>query len=113
MSRGALIMGLLCVGETTISGLAEGDDVMRLAQACRMLGAKVEPVSAGVWSVRGAGLGTLVEPRATLDLGGSGAGARLMAGVIASHGITATLDGDASDPWRASSSRLFSWALAC
>ena len=35
-------MGLLSVGETTISGLLEGDDVLRTAQACRDLGAKVE-----------------------------------------------------------------------
>ena len=41
VSHRALILGLLCVGETTIEGLLEGDDVLHTASACRQLGATV------------------------------------------------------------------------
>ena len=34
ISHRALILGLLCVGETEIEGLLEGDDVLRTAAAC-------------------------------------------------------------------------------
>ncbi len=42
------------------------------------------------------GLGSLLEPRATLDFGNAGTGTRLMMGVVGGHGITARFDGDAS-----------------
>jgi 3-phosphoshikimate 1-carboxyvinyltransferase len=96
ISHRSLIMGLLSVGETTISGLLEGDDVLRTAQACRDLGAKVERLGPGSWRVNGAGLGTLIEPRQPLDFGNAGTGTRLMMGVVGGHGITASFDGDAS-----------------
>ena len=41
VSHRALIFGLLCVGETTIEGLLEGEDVLRTGAACRQLGARV------------------------------------------------------------------------
>jgi 3-phosphoshikimate 1-carboxyvinyltransferase len=46
--------------------------------------------------VRGAGLGSLLEPRETLDFGNAGTGSRLMMGVVAGHPIAARFDGDAS-----------------
>src|SRR5262245_42427476 len=45
---------------------------------------------------RGAGVGSLLAPRAPLDFGNAGTGARLIMGVVAGHGITASFDGDAS-----------------
>ncbi len=96
ISHRALIMGLLCLGETAVSGLLEGEDVLRTADACRALGARVERVGPGDWRVRGAGLGTLIEPRHALDFGNAGTGTRLMMGVAGGHGITALFDGDAS-----------------
>ncbi len=96
ISHRSLIMGLLTVGETTISGLLEGEDVLRTAQACRDLGARVERLGPGQWRVEGAGLGTLLQPRDTLDFGNAGTGTRLMMGVVGGHPITATFDGDAS-----------------
>ncbi|MGH8277775.1 MAG: 3-phosphoshikimate 1-carboxyvinyltransferase, partial [Steroidobacteraceae bacterium] len=53
ISHRALILGLLCVGETAIVGLLEGGDVLRTAAACAALGAKVERRGEGRWSVRG------------------------------------------------------------
>lgn len=96
MSHRSLILGTLAVGETRIEGLLEGDDVLRTAQACRQLGARVERSAAGSWSVSGPGLGSLLEPTETLDFGNAGTGSRLMMGVVAGHPITARFDGDAS-----------------
>ena len=39
ISHRALIMGALAVGETSISGLLEGDDVLRTAKCMSALGA--------------------------------------------------------------------------
>jgi 3-phosphoshikimate 1-carboxyvinyltransferase len=96
ISHRALILGLLCVGETKIEGLLEGDDVLRTAAACVALGAKTERRGEGLWRVQGCGIGSLLAPRETLDFGNSGTGMRLMMGVAGGHAITATFDGDAS-----------------
>ncbi|MGB6176862.1 MAG: 3-phosphoshikimate 1-carboxyvinyltransferase [Methylocella sp.] len=96
ISHRALILGLLCVGETEIEGLLEGGDVLHAVAACAALGAKVERRGEGRWSVRGCGIGSLLAPRAPLDFGNSGTGMRLMMGVACGHAITATFDGDAS-----------------
>ncbi len=96
ISHRALILGLLCVGETKIEGLLEGDDVLRTAAACAALGAKAERRGEGRWLVQGCGIGSLLAPRETLDFGNSGTGMRLMMGVAGGHAITACFDGDAS-----------------
>jgi 3-phosphoshikimate 1-carboxyvinyltransferase len=96
ISHRALIFGTLAKGQTIIEGLLEGEDVMHTAEACRTLGARIERLAAGHWTIIGAGLGALSEPSAHLDFGNSGTGARLMMGIVAGHAITATFDGDAS-----------------
>jgi len=96
ISHRALIFGLLCVGETAIEGLLEGEDVLRTAAACRALGAHVERQGEGRWRVKGCGVGSLLAPKETLDFGNAGTGSRLMMGVVGGHGITACFDGDAS-----------------
>jgi 3-phosphoshikimate 1-carboxyvinyltransferase len=96
ISHRALILGLLAIGETRISGLLEGEDVLRTAQACRALGAQVERLGEGEWRVAGVGIGGLHEPADTLDFGNAGTGSRLMMGVAGSHPVTTTFDGDAS-----------------
>ncbi|MBY6242090.1 3-phosphoshikimate 1-carboxyvinyltransferase [Methylosinus sp. Sm6] len=96
VSHRSLILGTLAVGETRIEGLLEGEDVLRTAEACRALGARIERLGPGSWSVRGPGLGSLLEPRETLEFGNAGTGSRLMMGVVAGHPIAARFDGDAS-----------------
>ncbi|WP_284178274.1 3-phosphoshikimate 1-carboxyvinyltransferase [Rhabdaerophilum sp. SD176] len=96
ISHRSLILGLLSVGETRVTGLLEGEDVLRTADAARALGATVEHLGPGEWRVRGMGIGTLLEPRGTLDFGNAGTGSRLMMGVVGGHPIRATFDGDAS-----------------
>jgi 3-phosphoshikimate 1-carboxyvinyltransferase len=96
ISHRALILGLLTVGETRVTGLLEGEDVLRTADAARALGANVEHLGAGDWRVNGMGVGTLVAPKGMLDFGNAGTGSRLMMGVVGGHPIRATFDGDAS-----------------
>ena len=96
ISHRAFIFGLLCRGVTEISGLLEGDDVMRTGEACKALGARVERIGEGSWRVAGMGVGALLAPRHPLDFGNAGTGARLMMGVVGGHAVTATFDGDAS-----------------
>jgi 3-phosphoshikimate 1-carboxyvinyltransferase len=96
ISHRALIFGALAVGETRISGLLEGEDVVNTAKVMRALGATVERTGEGRWRVHGVGVGGLREPEGVLDFGNSGTGCRLVMGVVAGCPITATFDGDAS-----------------
>jgi 3-phosphoshikimate 1-carboxyvinyltransferase len=96
ISHRALIFGLLTVGDTMIEGLLEGADVLATADACRKLGATVTRTGENAWRVRGVGVGGLLSPGSPLDFGNAGTGSRLVMGVVAGHGVTATFDGDAS-----------------
>jgi 3-phosphoshikimate 1-carboxyvinyltransferase len=96
ISHRALIFGALAVGETPITGLLEGEDVINTAKAMQALGATVEHVGEGAWRVQGVGVGGFREPDAVLDFGNSGTGARLVMGAVAGCPITAGFDGDAS-----------------
>jgi 3-phosphoshikimate 1-carboxyvinyltransferase len=96
ISHRALILGALAVGETRISGLLEGEDVLNTAKSMGALGAKVERTGAFAWSVRGVGVAGFAEPQAPLDFGNSGTGCRLVMGAVAGCPITAVFDGDAS-----------------
>ena len=96
ISHRAFLMGLLACGETKVTGLLEGDDVLATAKACRALGVAIERIGPGQWRIRGPGVGAILPPRETLDFGNAGTGSRLMMGVVGGHGVTATFDGDAS-----------------
>jgi 3-phosphoshikimate 1-carboxyvinyltransferase len=96
ISHRALILGAMTVGETTISGLLEGEDVIHTADAMRALGARVERTGEGLWRIHGVGVGGFAQPSGPLDFGNSGTGCRLAIGAVAGCGITATFDGDAS-----------------
>ena len=96
ISHRALMFGALAVGETHISGLLEGEDVLRTAAAMRALGAEVIQDGPGAWRVAGRGVGGLVEPADVLDMGNSGTAARLLAGILASHPFFSVMTGDAS-----------------
>lgn len=96
ISHRALILGALSVGETRISGLLEGEDVINTSRAMRALGATVERLGEGEWSVHGVGVAGFAAPDAPLDFGNSGTGARLAMGAVAGSPIDAVFDGDAS-----------------
>ena len=96
ISHRALMFAGLAVGETRISGLLEGEDVLRTAAAMRALGATVERTGPGAWRASGPGIGGLQSPDDVLDMGNSGTAARLLCGILASHDIFAVMTGDAS-----------------
>src|ERR1700680_4497104 len=68
ISHRALLLGLLTVGRTTITGLLEGDDILATARACAMLGASVERNGAGAWQISGVGIGSARTPLGGLDI---------------------------------------------
>jgi 3-phosphoshikimate 1-carboxyvinyltransferase len=96
ISHRALILGALAVGETRISGLLEGEDVLNTAKAMRALGAEVERTGDFAWVVHGVGVAGFAQPQNPLDFGNSGTGCRLVMGAVAGCPITAVFDGDAS-----------------
>jgi 3-phosphoshikimate 1-carboxyvinyltransferase len=96
ISHRALMFGAITVGETMISGLLEGEDVLHTAEAMRALGAKIEKGGDGLWRIHGVGIGGLMQPKSTLEMGNSGTSTRLLMGLAGGHNISATFTGDAS-----------------
>jgi 3-phosphoshikimate 1-carboxyvinyltransferase len=96
ISHRAIMFGALTIGETIISGLLEGEDVLHTADAMRAMGAKIDKSNDGLWRIHGVGIGGLRQPDAPLEMGNSGTSTRLLIGLVGGHDITATFTGDAS-----------------
>ncbi|MBJ7253783.1 MAG: 3-phosphoshikimate 1-carboxyvinyltransferase [Sphingomonadaceae bacterium] len=96
ISHRALMLSALAVGESKITGLLEGEDVLATAAAMRAMGADIDRTNEGNWTVNGVGVGGLMQPSGALDMGNSGTSTRLLMGLVASHRLTATFIGDAS-----------------
>ncbi|MCB1345599.1 MAG: 3-phosphoshikimate 1-carboxyvinyltransferase, partial [Rhodobacteraceae bacterium] len=82
ISHRALILGALSVGETRITGLLEGQDVLDTAAAMRAFGATLTRDAPGSWRVQGVGVGGFAEPAQVIDCGNSGTGVRLIMGAM-------------------------------
>ncbi len=95
ISHRSLIFGAMAVGETRVTGLLEGQDVLDTAKAMRSFGADVEK-QGDTWVVQGVGVGGFAEPDHVIDCGNSGTGVRLIMGAMATCPIAATFTGDAS-----------------
>ena len=96
ISHRSLLLGALSVGETHVTGLLEGEDVLATAAAMQAFGADVERLGDGEWRVNGVGVGGFAEPENVIDCGNAGTGVRLIMGCMATSPITATFTGDAS-----------------
>ena len=96
ISHRALMFGALAIGETRISGLLEGEDVLGTADAMRAYGAEITKEDDGTWTARGVGVCGMREPENVIDLGNSGTSARLLAGLAAGNPFTTFFTGDAS-----------------
>ncbi len=96
MSHRALMFGAVAIGETTIRGLLEAEDVINTARAMTALGADASRGGDGVWRVQGVGVAGLKSPAQPLDFGNSGTGVRLAMGLMATTPLTAVCVGDAS-----------------
>lgn len=95
VSHRALMLGGLAAGETRITGLLEGDDVLATAAAMRAMGAQIHQDRAE-WVVHGVGNGCLLEPEAALDFGNAGTGSRLTMGLVGTYDMETRFIGDAS-----------------
>ncbi len=96
ISHRALMFGALAVGETKISGLLEGEDVLATAAALSAMGVETRRDDDGIWHVWGVGVGGLREPDDVIDFGNSGTAARLFAGLLAGQGFVSVMTGDGS-----------------
>ena len=96
ISHRALILGALCVGATRVRGLSAGADVICTRQALEQLGVGWVYDNSDDMVLHGVGTGGLAEPDDIINLGNSGTSARLLAGVVATHPMTAIFTGDHS-----------------
>ena len=96
ISHRALMLCALCVGESLVEGLLEGEDVLATAAAMRAMGADIERLAPGNWRIHGVGVGSLLQPAAALEMGNSGTSTRLLMGLVSTHPITVAFTGDAS-----------------
>lgn len=85
-------MSALAPGASTVTGLSDGADVRHTLAAMAALGAEIAEYDGAV-TITG---GTLSAPADTLDLGNSGTGIRLLAGIAAGLSFPTRLDGDDS-----------------
>lgn len=90
ISHRALVLAALAEGTSAVRGLSDGDDVARTRAAVEAMGATFEGEK-----VRG-GRSRLHEPGDVLDLGNSGTGIRLVAGLCAGFPWLTVLTGDGS-----------------
>ncbi|MDQ6434261.1 3-phosphoshikimate 1-carboxyvinyltransferase [Mesorhizobium sp. LHD-90] len=95
ISHRSFMFGGLASGETRITGLLEGEDVMRTGDAMKAMGAKIDK-RGGEWIIKGVGNGCLLEPAAPLDFGNAGTGSRLTMGLVGTYDMKTTFVGDAS-----------------
>jgi len=100
ISHRVLLLAAMADGESTIRGLSDGDDVANTRAIIEALGATVvddgdHVDSRGLQMIRVLG-GRLGEAGHDLDVGNSGTGIRLLAGLLAGLPFTSVLNGDAS-----------------
>ncbi len=96
ISHRSVILSALAQGESRISGLLEGEDVLGTVAAFRALGVCIEGPHEGHLRVEGVGLHGLRAPGAPLDFGNSGTAMRLMAGLLSAQPFPCVLVGDES-----------------
>ncbi len=96
ISHRSLIFAALANGVSTITGLLEGEDVVKTALALESMGVEIEKNYGGVWKVNGVGLCGLQEPKDVLDMGNSGTSSRLLMGLVSSFNFNSFFTGDDS-----------------
>ena len=95
ISHRSIILASLAEGESTISGLLEGEDCLATIEVFKKMGIDISSKK-GLYSVIGNGLQGLKEPNEALDFGNSGTSIRLCAGLLSSQNFSSLLTGDKS-----------------
>jgi 3-phosphoshikimate 1-carboxyvinyltransferase len=70
-SHRAVMMAAVAAGESTVTGLLEGEDVLNTARAVKALGAGVERTGQGAWTIEGVGAAGFRTPAGDVDFGNS------------------------------------------
>jgi 3-phosphoshikimate 1-carboxyvinyltransferase len=94
ISHRAVLFAAIAENDTVITGFLNGEDTLNTARAVQMLGVSVEGLGTDRLVVHGKGLDGLSEPAGVLDLGNSGTGIRLLAGLLAGQDFFSVLTGD-------------------
>jgi 3-phosphoshikimate 1-carboxyvinyltransferase len=94
ISHRSVMFAAIADGATDISGFLAGEDTMNTAKAMQAMGVVVDGLGTDRLLVRGRGLHGLSEPAGVLDLGNSGTGMRLIAGLLAGQNFCSILSGD-------------------
>jgi len=95
ISHRSFMFGGLAAGETRITGLLEGEDVINTGRAMAAMGAEIEK-DGNTWIIHGTGNGALMAPETPLDFGNAGTGCRLTMGLVGVYDFPSTFIGDAS-----------------
>ncbi|MHC2457716.1 3-phosphoshikimate 1-carboxyvinyltransferase [Rhizobium leguminosarum] len=95
ISHRSFMFGGLASGETRITGLLEGEDVINTGRAMQAMGARIRK-EGEQWLIEGTGNGALLAPDAPLDFGNAGTGVRLTMGLVGTYDFRSTFIGDAS-----------------
>lgn len=94
ISHRSVLLAAIAEGDTTIDGFLAGEDTFNTAKAVQALGINVDGLGTDRLVVHGKGLDGLSEPAGVLDLGNSGTGMRLLAGLLAGQDFFSVLTGD-------------------
>lgn len=94
VSQRIAMLAALAKGTSEVHGFLQGEDAMSTLGAMCSLGASAK-FEGDVLKITGTG-GKFIEPANPLDMGNSGTGTRLLAGLLAGQKMTVTMTGDAS-----------------
>jgi 3-phosphoshikimate 1-carboxyvinyltransferase len=94
LSHRAVLFSAIAEGDTIINGFLAGEDTQNTAKAVQAMGIAVEGLGTERLVVNGKGLDGLSEPVDVLDLGNSGTGMRLLAGLLVGQNFFSVLSGD-------------------
>ncbi|PID65876.1 MAG: 3-phosphoshikimate 1-carboxyvinyltransferase [Gammaproteobacteria bacterium] len=95
ISHRSIMLGAIAEGRTEITGFLAGEDCIATRNAFAAMGVSIRDVGETM-VVDGVGLHGLKAPPAAIDVGNSGTGMRLLAGVLAGQAFASVLVGDAS-----------------
>ena len=94
ISHRSVLLSAIAEGDTRISGFLTGEDTQNTVRAMQALGIEIEGLGTDRLVVHGKGLEGLSEPVSVLDLGNSGTGMRLLAGLLSGQDFFSVLTGD-------------------
>jgi 3-phosphoshikimate 1-carboxyvinyltransferase len=94
ISHRSVMLAAVADNDTHITGFLTGEDTQNTAKAMQAMGVSIEGLGTTTLVVHGKGLDGLSEPTSVLDLGNSGTGMRLLAGLLAGQDFFSVLTGD-------------------